>query len=154
MSSQRTWNRITFLVVLTVLALAVSIIFISTSPAAAAAIQKCGRVAELEQMLAQAQEAQELLMQSNSQLSALVEQLRAEAETEYILVLRHEDALLPGLFGGSITVNCRVQEINVSKALFDSCQIGDNIANSELHRLLASGCLSQTRVIVEDKIIR
>lgn len=154
MSHQRTWNRIAFLVVLFVLVLAVSISLISASPAAAAAFQKHDRVAELEQRLAQSQEAQELLLQSNTQLTALVEELRAELETEYILVLRHEDAVLPGLFGNSITVNTRIQEISVSRALFESCQIGDDITTSPLHRFLASGTLSQTRIIVEDKITR
>lgn len=154
MLSQRTWNRITSFVVLFVLVLAIGICLISTSPAVAVELQKHERIAELEQMLSQAQEAQQQLLQTNSQLSALVDALRAELETEYVLVLRHEDAVLPSLFGSSITVNSRIQEISVSKALFDSCEIGDNITTTDLHRFLASGTLRETRVIVEDKFTR
>ena len=153
MTSNRTWNRIT-MVVLFVLVLAIGIGLISTSPAAAAENQKDSRITELEQQIAQLQQEQTSLILVNTQLTELVTQLRTELETQYILVLRHEDAVLPGFFGDSFTVNCRIQEISVGKELFDSCQIGDDITNTQLHIFLASGALSQTRVIVENKITR
>lgn len=152
MSSQRTWKRIAFWVVLFVLLLAASISLISTCPAAAAVFQKKDRLEELEALLAQSQEAQEMLLQNNAQLTALVEQLRAEAETRYILVLRHETHLLPSLFGNSICIGTRMQEIRVSKVFYDSCQIGDDITTSDHHRFLASGTLTGIRVIVADKL--
>ena len=153
MTSNRTWNRIA-MVVLFALVLAISIGIISTSPAAAAENQKDSRITELEQQIAQLQQERASLISTNAQLTELVTQLRTELDTEYILVLRHEDAVLPSLFGSSLTVNGRIQEISVGKALFDSCQIGDDITNTRLHVFLASGALSETRVIVENKITR
>ena len=154
MSIQSTRNRIIFAVVLFALVLTIGISLISTSHAAAAETNDDSRIAQLEQQLAQCQQENAALIITNSQLSQQVAQLQTELNTEYILVLRHEDLVLSGLFGDSIAVNSRIQEIPVSKAMFDSCQIGDDITNTALHRLLAAGNLSQTRVIVENKISR
>lgn len=113
-----------------------------------------GQIAEKDDQIAQLGEEQAALIQTNAQLSTQVDQLREEAETVYILVLRHEDTLLPGLFGDSISVNTRIQEISVSKALYDSCQIGDDVTSMKLHRYLTGSGLSQTTVIVDDKFTR
>lgn len=111
-------------------------------------------VAERDAQIGQLQERCLALDQVNGQLSVLVEEYRAEENTEYVLVIRHEDTLLPGLFGGSLSVNYRVQEITVSKRLYESCDRGDDITNSSMHRLLSGGSLAQTRTVIEDKYIR
>jgi cell division protein FtsB len=152
MSIQSTRNRILFAIVLFALVLAIGISIISTSHAAAAEMPDDSRLAQMEQMIAQLRQENAALIITNSQLSQQVAQLQSELNTEYILVLRHEDLVLSGLFGDSIVVNSRVQQISVSKAMFDSCEVGDDITNTALHRLLAPGNLSQTRVIVENKI--
>lgn len=113
-----------------------------------------GQIAEKDDQIAQLGEEQAALIQANAQLSTQVDQLREEAETVYILVLRHEDTLLPGLFGDSISVHTRIQEISVSKALYDSCKIGDDVTSMKLHRYLTGSGLSQTSVIVDDKFTR
>lgn len=161
MSIQSTRNRIFFAIVLFALVLAIGISLISTSHAAAAETTDDSRItqleqqiAQLEQMLSQLQQENSALIITNSQLSQQVAQLQTELSTEYVLVLRHEDLVLSGLFGDSIVVNTRVQEIRVGKAMFDSCQIGDDITTSEFHRFLASSSFSQTRIIVEDKLTR
>ncbi len=159
MSIQSTRNRNIFTIVLFALVLAMAITLISTSPAAAAEngddsriTQLEQQVARLEQQLAQSQSENALLQQTIAQQSALLEQLQAELNTEYFLILRHEDLVLSDLFGDCIVVNTRFQEVGVSKATYDSCQVGDDITSTPQHRLLASGSLSQTRVIVEDKL--
>jgi hypothetical protein len=150
MSIQSTQNRIFFAVVLFALVLAIGISLISTSHAAAVRTDD-SQIIQLEQQLAQAQQEIAALIITNSQLSQQLEQALMELNTEYILVLRHEELMLSGLFGDSIVVSSRIQEVGVSKATFDSCEIGDDITNSPHHRLLAAGTFCRTRVIVEDK---
>lgn len=147
MSSRSNFIKFALSVVLFMLVLIAAFSFISASPAAAVENQSDNRIAELEQQIQQ-------LLQTNAQQAQMIEQLQAEAGKNYILVLRHEDVVLPSLFGDSITVNSRIQEISVSKAMFDSCQEEQDITNTELHQLLASGSISQTRVIVVGKHIR
>lgn len=154
MSIQSTRNRIFFAIVLFALVLAIGISLISTSHAAAAETTDDSRIAQLEQIISQLQQENSALIITNSQLSQQVAQLQTELNTEYVLVLRHEDLVLSGLFGDSIVTNTRVQEISVSKAMFESCQIGDDITSTALHRLLAAANFSQTRVIVENKFTR
>ncbi len=147
MSSRSNFIKFALSVVLFMLVLIAAFSFISAYPAAAIENQPDNRIAELEQQIQQ-------LLQTNAQQAQMIEQLQAEAGKNYILVLRHEDVVLPSLFGDSITVNSRIQEISVSKAMFDSCQEEQDITNTELHQLLASGSISQTRVIVVGKHIR
>ena len=105
------------------------------------------RIAQLE---AQVME----LSQDKARLAAEVEEYRAREEETCVLVLRYEELFLSGIFGDTIVIERAVQEIAVSRELYDSCRTGDDITNLELHRLMTCGGLSDTRVIVENKYIR
>ena len=105
------------------------------------------RIAQLE---AQVME----LSQDKARLAAEVEEYRAREEETCVLVLRYEELFLSGIFGDTIVIERAVQEIAVSRELYDSCRTGDDITNLELHRLMTCGGLSATRVIVENTYIR
>lgn len=104
------------------------------------------RIADLEALV-------ESLTQEKAQLTAQVEQYRAQQNETCMLVLRHEELVLAGIFGDTIVVELGVQEIAVNRELYESCQVGDDITTLRLHRLLSCDGLSDTRVIVENKYI-
>ena len=96
----------------------------------------------------------ESLTEDKDRLIKEVEKYRTQAEEECILVLRYEQRFLSGIFGDSIVIEWAVQEIAVNRELYDSCRPGDDITSLELHRLLTSNGMSDTRVIVQNKYIR
>lgn len=105
------------------------------------------RIADLEAKVA-------ALSREKEALAAQVEEYRAQEKEVCILVLRYEELFLSGIFGDAIVIEKAVQEIAVSRELYDSCQSGEDITAMELHRLLSCGGLSDTRVIVENKYIK
>ena len=105
------------------------------------------RIAQLEAQVAS-------LTQDKAYLTTEVERYRAEASEECMLVLRYEKLVLPGIFGDAIVIRQAVQEVAVSRKLFESVVPGSRIENSDLYRLMSCGAISETRVIVEDKYIR
>lgn len=104
------------------------------------------RIADLEAKV-------ETLSWEKAQLTAQVEQFRAQQQETCMLVLRYEELVLSGIFGDSIVLERAVQEIAVSRELYENCQVGDDITSLRLHRLLSCDGLSDARVIVENKYI-
>lgn len=96
----------------------------------------------------------EQLTREKEELTEQVEEYRIREQEVCILVLRFEKLVLSGLFGDAIVVENAVQEVAVSRRLYDSCQNGEDITSMELHRLMTCDGLSDTRVIVESKYIR
>lgn len=115
-----------------------------TSPAAA---DETDRIAQLEAQV-------KALSQDKARLTEELEEYRAQADEVCILVLRYEELFLSGIFGDAIVIERAVQEIAVSRALYESCRAGDDITSLELHRLITCSGLSDTRVIVENKYIK
>lgn len=105
------------------------------------------RIAQLEAQV-------EALSQDKARLTEELEEYRAQADEVCILVLRYEELFLSGIFGDAIVIERAVQEIAVSRALYESCRTGDDITSLELHRLITCSGLSDTRVIVENKYIK
>ena len=105
------------------------------------------RIAQLEAQVAS-------LTQDKAYLTTEVERYRAEASEECMLVLCYEKLVLPGIFGDAIVIRQAVQEVAVSRKLFESVVPGSRIENSDLYRLMSCGAISETRVIVENKYIR
>ena len=115
-----------------------------TSPVAA---DETDRIAQLEAQV-------KALSQDKARLTEELEEYRAQADEVCILVLRYEELFLSGIFGDAIVIERAVQEIAVSRALYESCRAGDDITSLELHRLITCSGLSDTRVIVENKYIK
>ena len=110
----------------------------------------CGdpdRIAQLEAQVAS-------LTRDKANLTTEVERYRAESAEVCMLVLRYERLVLPAIFGDAIVIRQAVQEVAVSRKLFESVIPGSEIENGDLYRLITSGAISETRVIVEDKYIR
>ena len=105
------------------------------------------RIAQLEAQVTE-------LSRDKERLTEEVERYRAQAEETCVLVLRYEELFLSGIFGDAFVIERAVQEIAVSRDLYDSCRTGDDITSLELHRLITCSGLSDTRVIVESKYIR
>lgn len=105
------------------------------------------RIAQLEAQVTE-------LSRDKERLTEEVERYRAQAEETCVLVLRYEQLFLSGIFGDAFVIERAVQEIAVSRELYDSCRTGDDITSLELHRLITCSGLSDTRVIVESKYIR
>jgi hypothetical protein len=105
------------------------------------------RIAQLEAQVTE-------LSRDKERLTEEVERYRAQAEETCVLVLRYEELFLSGIFGDAFVIERAVQEIAVSRDLYDSCRTGDDITSLELHRLMTCSGLSDTRVIVENKYIR
>lgn len=112
-----------------------------------AAADETDRIAQLEAQV-------EALSQDKARLTEELDVYRAQANEVCILVLRYEELFLSGIFGDAIVIERAVQEIAVSRALYESCRAGDDITSLELHRLITCSGLSDTRVIVESKYIR
>lgn len=112
-----------------------------------AAADETDRIAQLEAQV-------EALSQDKARLTEELDAYRAQANEVCILVLRYEELFLSGIFGDAIVIERAVQEIAVSRALYESCRAGDDITSLELHRLITCSGLSDTRVIVESKYIR
>ena len=105
------------------------------------------RIAQLEAQVAS-------LTQEQAYLTTEVDRYRAEASEDCMLVMRYEKLVLPGIFGEAIVIKQAVQEVAVSRELFESVVPGSRIENSDLYRLMSCGAISETRVIVVDKYIR
>jgi hypothetical protein len=105
------------------------------------------RIAQLEAQVAS-------LIQDKAYLTTEVERYRAETSEDCMLVLRYEKLVLPSIFGEAIVIKQAVQEVAVSRKLFESVVPGSRIENSDLYRLMSCGAISETRVIVENKYIR
>lgn len=112
------------------------------------------RIKESEIRIAQLEAQVESLSQDKARLTEELEEYRAQADEVCILVLRYEELFLSGVFGETIVIERAVQEIAVSRELYESCRAGDDITSLELHRLITCSGLSDTRVIVESKYIR
>ena len=120
---------------------------VSPEEAGPTAVDETDRIAQLEAQVAS-------LTRDKAYLATEVERYRAESSEVCMLVLRYEKLVLPGIFGDAIVIKQAVQEVAVSRNLYESVVTGSRIENSDLYRLMSCGAISETRVIVEDKYIR
>jgi hypothetical protein len=134
MSSQRTFFRFIFSVVVLVLLLHISFSLISTSPVnAKETTPETG---------------------SDSELIQIIEELRAALDRMnnqdiHFLLLQIEDTAL----GGSVTMHNQVLTIAVDRRFFDSCSEGDDITDSPWVQNLTPPAVGETRIIVAGKFV-